>query len=65
VSGLSQHYYVRDTRTGRYGGIYIWDSADSLRAFRETALARGIPNVYQVREPPRAETFETVLMPRE
>jgi heme-degrading monooxygenase HmoA len=61
LSGLVQKYYVRENQTGAYGGIYLWDSAESLRAFRESDLARSIPEAYHVTGQPRAEVFEMIL----
>ena len=62
LPGLIQKYYARETQTGEFAGIYLWDSEESLRAFRESELARTIPIAYQVVAPPRVETLE-VLFP--
>jgi len=60
VPGLLQKYYGRETTTGDTCGIYIFDSEDSLQAFRRTELARTIPRAYQV-ESPRIEVFELLF----
>lgn len=60
--GLLQKYYVREAATGDLGGIYVWDSEASLRAFRESDLARTIAAAYQVVGQPSAQMFE-VLFP--
>jgi hypothetical protein len=60
VPGLFQKYYGREVGTGDVCGIYIFDSEDSLRAFRETELARTIPRAYQI-ESPRIEVFELLF----
>ena len=52
IPGLIQKYYVRGQRDGEYAGVYIWDSRESLAAFRESDLARSIPVAYRVTEPP-------------
>ena len=62
LPGLLQKYYVQEPATGDLGGIYLWDSEKSLRAFRESDLARTISVAYDVAGPPRVETFE-VLFP--
>jgi heme-degrading monooxygenase HmoA len=62
LPGLLQKYYVRESATGELGGIYVWDSAASLQAFRESDLAHTIGTAYQVVGQPRVETFE-VLFP--
>jgi hypothetical protein len=60
VPGLIQKFYGREVDTGDTCGIYIFDSHESLRAFRQTELARTIPNAYQV-ESPRIEVFELLF----
>jgi heme-degrading monooxygenase HmoA len=60
--GLLQKFYGREVDGGAYCGMYIWDSEESLTAFRQTELARTIPGAYQVEEPPRVEFYE-VLFP--
>ena len=60
LPGLLQKYYGREVGTGDVCGIYIFDSEDSLGAFRESELARTIPSAYQV-ESPRVEVFELLF----
>ena len=62
IPGLIQKYYVRRARPGEFAGVYVWDSAESLAAFRESELARSIPEAYRVVEPPEIEIGE-VLFP--
>lgn len=62
LPGLVQKYYGRETQTGEFTGIYLWDSEQSLREFQQTELARSIPEAYKVESPPRIEFFE-VLFP--
>lgn len=62
IPGLIQKYYGHEKQTGEYTGIYLWDSEQSLREFRDTELARTIPVAYKVEGEPRVETFE-VLFP--
>ncbi|MBI4456030.1 MAG: YdhR family protein [Acidobacteria bacterium] len=61
LSGLVQKYYVRDSQTGEYGGIYLWDSEESMNKFRQSELARGTPISYKVVGQPRVEVYEMVL----
>ena len=42
VPGLIQKVYGRDPGTGDVCGVYFFDSAEALAAFRETELARTI-----------------------
>lgn len=60
VPGLVQKYYGREVGTGDTCGIYLFDSEESLAAFRGTELARTIPSAYRV-ESPRVEVFELLF----
>ena len=62
LGGLVQKYYVRRQGEGEFAGVYIWDSMESLAAFRESDLAKSIAAAYQVTEPPVIEVGE-VLFP--
>ena len=60
LPGLLQKYYVRDTQTGEYAGIYLWDSEESMNAFGQSDLARSIPAAYKVEGQPRVEILEMI-----
>lgn len=62
LPGLVQKYYVRREGPGEYAGVYLWDSRESMEAFRDSDLARSIPEAYRVTEPPVVEAGE-VLFP--
>lgn len=62
VPGLLQKYYVREPSTGEYGAVYVWESEESVQAFRQTDLAKTIASAYQVTGEPRTEMYE-LLMP--
>lgn len=62
VSGLTQKYYLGFPETGEYGAVYVWDSSESLQEFRESELARSIPDVYQVEGSPQVEVAEVILV---
>lgn len=47
VPGLLQKVYGRDPETGDVRGIYFVDSAESLSQFKESDLAKSIPQVYE------------------
>jgi hypothetical protein len=34
IPGLLQKFYIKTGAEGGYGGVYIWDSAESLQAYR-------------------------------
>jgi heme-degrading monooxygenase HmoA len=61
LPGLLQKWYVREPATGEFSGVYLWDSEDSLRAFRASDLAGTIAAAYEVAGPPRIETFEVLF----
>jgi heme-degrading monooxygenase HmoA len=61
LPGLLQKYYLRDNQTGEVGAVYIWDTEESLRAYRQSDLARTIASAYKAVEQPRVEIFETIL----
>jgi hypothetical protein len=47
VPGLVQKVYGRDPETGDVCGIYFFDSVKSLTQFKESELARSIPQAYE------------------
>lgn len=62
VPGLLQKTYLRFRASGKFGALYLWDSEESMARFRETALARSIPDAYQVVDPPRSEIADVCLI---
>lgn len=50
MPGLVEKLYLRFRETGEYGAVYVWESEEDLRRFRETDLARTIPDAYRVHE---------------
>jgi hypothetical protein len=61
VPGLVQKIYGRDPATGDVCGIYFFENREALAAFRETELAKTIPDAYEATDV-RREVFE-VLYP--
>ena len=49
VPGLLQKYYLR-YENGQHGGVYVWDTAESMQDFRASELSRSICDVYRVQE---------------
>ena len=66
VPGLVQKYYLRFPGTGEHGGVYLWASRASFEAFRESELARTIPDAYRVEGAPHVELADVskVLHPK-
>lgn len=65
LPGLIQKYYVQLGEPGRYGGIYIWDSQESLDAFRQSELAATIPSAYKVMSKPDIEILQGMFQLRD
>jgi hypothetical protein len=61
VPGLVQKIYGKDPVTGDVCGIYFFDTRQALAAFRDSDLAKTIPDAYEASEV-RRETFD-VLFP--
>ena len=64
IPGLLQKYYVKIGKSGQYGGIYVWDSTESLASYRESDLAASIPEVYEISEVPNIETLDVLFQLR-
>jgi hypothetical protein len=60
VPGLIQKIYGRDPETGDWCGIYFFESRHALAAFRESELAKSIPDAYEATDV-RREVFEVVF----
>ncbi len=60
MPGLLQKYYFLENETGEFGGIYVWDSMDSLKAFRQSELAKSIPTAYKAQGTPRIELLDVI-----
>ena len=61
ISGLIQKYYIKLPQENHYGGIYVWDSRESLNAFRNSELAAGIPKAYGIVETPSIEVVDVLF----
>jgi heme-degrading monooxygenase HmoA len=64
VPGLVQKYYVRYPASGEYGGIYVWDSLESMQRWRDTTLAQTLSETYAVVDPPQVELADVMLVLR-
>lgn len=60
VAGLFQKFYVRNSGSGRYGGISIWADEDSLREAHDLDLEKSIRDVFRVEGLVDVETFEVM-----
>ena len=64
IPGLLQKYYVKIGESGQYGGIYVWDSPESLKSYRESDLAASIPEAYEIIEAPNIELLDVLFQLR-
>ncbi len=65
LPGLIQKYYVKLDQPNHYGGIYIWDSAESLAAYRASDLAASIPAAYKVVGAPTVDVHDALFSLRD
>lgn len=60
LEGLQQKYYLQDTATGEFAGLYLWESQEALAAYRESELRASIAKAYQAEGEPRVEVYRVV-----
>ncbi len=65
VPGLVQKYYLKLDKPNHYGGFYIWESREAMMAFRETELARTIPQAYRVVGAPDVNLYDMMFALRD
>jgi hypothetical protein len=65
VPGLLQKYYPQLQEPGIFAGVYIWESAESLQAYRESELAASIPMAYRVQAPPEIDVGQVAFVLRD
>jgi heme-degrading monooxygenase HmoA len=65
LPGLIQKYYVDYPEPGTYGGVYIFDSPESVAAYRASDLAKTIAAAYKATEPPVVEVIDVMFALRE
>ena len=64
IPGLIQKYYTKMAESGQYAGIYVWDSKESLKSYRESDLAASIPQAYELIETPNIEILDVLFQLR-
>lgn len=60
LGGLTQKYYLHDTDSGEFAGLYLWDGPESLDSFLQSELKATIAEAYQVEGAPRVEVYNVV-----
>lgn len=63
--GIVQKYYIKMDEPNTYGGVYIWDSAESLQKFKTSKMAASIPEAYKVIGKPDIEIVDILFPLRE
>jgi len=64
IPGLMQKYYTKSDHLGEYAGIYVWDSSESLQSFRDSDLAKSIPQAYELVDAPSVELLDILFQLR-
>lgn len=64
IPGLLQKYYIKTSEEEEYGGVYVWDSVESLQSYQESDLARSIPSAYAIKEAPAVEIMDIIFQLR-
>ncbi len=60
LPGLIQKYYIR-IGEGEYGGVYVWDSKESMMAYKQSELAATIAKAYMATEAPQVEVNDLLF----
>jgi heme-degrading monooxygenase HmoA len=61
LPGLIQKYYIKTKNPGEYGGVYIWDSMESFKMYKESDLVKSIAAAYEVTEAPSTELIDLMF----
>lgn len=62
VPGLIQKFYLKDTITGEFSGIYFWRNQEDYLNFKKTELGQTLSSAYKTQGKPRVELFK-ILFP--
>jgi len=60
LPGLVQKYYFHDESSGEWGGVYLWDSVESMQEYMSSDLRKTIPTVYEIEGAPRVDVLPVV-----
>jgi len=60
LPGLLQKYYTQGPGADEWGGLYIWDSQESLDKYMESDLRKSIPDVYEVVGAPSVQVIPII-----
>lgn len=65
IPGLLQKYYVKTTNEKEYGGVYVWESLQSLQTYQASDLAKSIPEAYSIKAVPEIEIMDIIFQLRD
>jgi hypothetical protein len=65
LTGLQQKYYLHNPETGEIAGLYLWESAEALDAYRQSELRATIAKEYKAEGEPRVEVFSILATLRD
>ncbi len=65
IPGLLQKYYIKTGNEGEYGGVYLWDSKQSLKNYQTSDLAKSIPSAYAIKQVPDIELLDVIFQLRD
>lgn len=65
LAGLQQKYYLLDTTSGEFAGLYLWESPEALAEYRDSELRATIAQAYETIGEPRVEVFKVMMPLRE
>jgi heme-degrading monooxygenase HmoA len=61
LPGLIQKYYIKTKNPGEFGGVYIWDSMESFKKYKESDLVKSIAAAYEATEAPSTELIDLMF----
>ena len=61
LPGLLQKYYLKLDQPGQYGGVYVWNSKESMQSFGRSELAAGIAQAYQIKGSPDVQICDVLF----
>jgi quinol monooxygenase YgiN len=61
IPTLIQKYYLKLDKPNHYGGLYVWESAEALAAYRQSDLAKRLPEAYKIVGAPDISIHEVMF----
>ena len=61
IPSLIQKYYLKLEKPGCFAGFYIWESMEALEKYRNSDLAKSIPEAYKIVGEPRIRVLEVAF----